>query len=641
MKIEFSHKKRHWALAALAMVISLACGYLTRTDLVYSPELWMIVPILLGLGVGSLFVMRIEVRSWWAMILEQMAVAVIGMYLLHCSILEGRMMMPFGLAGSTCISLVILFAGFALTGSIKWVGAVWFTLCYGFGLVDTIVTQLRGSVIVLNDFIAIGTALSVVDNYTIQWTVYMSLATAAYLVAMAMIFRVREIRPQLKRLRIRLLALGCAALASWYPLANMGHRIPQTYGGNGVRNHGILAEFLLELDDMFIREPEGYSQARVAESTAPYTAEAASSDEEKPHIIAIMIEAFSDLSMFENFKTDKEPLPFLKEIAGESIHGYAMASIVGGRTSISEWEFLTGNSMAFLPAGSTPYQQYLTAAPNSVVRLLKNEGYHCIGMHPYYEGNWNRNVAYRAMGFDETYFMEDLEWDEQVRFYVSDRAFVHQIINLFEHRDDEKPMFFFGVTMQNHGGYDTEGFESDIHLEGLSKDYDEVEQYLTLTSLTDAALRELVDYFRNCDEKVQVIFFGDHQPRLTDEFYKEMGLKDSNEKYLVPYVIWNNYDSQAKEAPLSSMNYLAAQMLESAGVEMPPYFDYLNAMSQTIPAINGIGYVYDGAFYTFEEPSGEEAEKLIADYEILQYANMFDDAADPALFVGEKAAGTD
>ena len=52
----------------------------------------MIVPILLGLGVGSLFVMRIEVRSWWAMILEQMAVAVIGMYLLHCSILEGRMM---------------------------------------------------------------------------------------------------------------------------------------------------------------------------------------------------------------------------------------------------------------------------------------------------------------------------------------------------------------------------------------------------------------------------------------------------------------------------------------------------------------------------------------------------------------------
>ena len=186
MKIEFSHKKRHWALAALAMVISLACGYLTRTDLVYSPELWMIVPILLGLGVGSLFVMRIEVRSWWAMILEQMAVAVIGMYLLHCSILEGRMMMPFGLAGSTCISLVILFAGFALTGSIKWVGAVWFTLCYGFGLVDTIVTQLRGSVIVLNDFIAIGTALSVVDNYTIQWTVYMSLATAAYLVAMAM-----------------------------------------------------------------------------------------------------------------------------------------------------------------------------------------------------------------------------------------------------------------------------------------------------------------------------------------------------------------------------------------------------------------------------------------------------------------------
>ncbi len=164
---------------------------------------------------------------------------------------------------------------------------------------------------------------------------------------------------------------------------------------------------------------------------------------------------------------------------------------------------------------------------------------------------------------------------------------------------------------------------------------------MSLTRLTDAALRELVDYFRNCDEKVQIIFLAIINPcsqMISDE---EVGLENSWQKYLVPYVIWNNYDSQAKEVPLSSMNYLAAQMLESAGVEMPPYFDYLEEAAQTVPAISSIGYVYDGAFYTFEEPSGEEAEKLIADYEILQYANMFDDAADPALFVGEKAAGGD
>ena len=641
MKIELTHKKWRWALAAIMLVLSVICGYFTRDYWLYSRNRWLIFSVLFGLGAGLLFTVRIEVKSWWAMILEQIVIAAAGMFLLHWPILEDRAMAAFGLVSSTCISLTILFVGFALTGSAKWFGVAWLTFCFGFGIVDAVVAQLRGSVIVLNDIFAIGTALTVVDNYTIDVTVHMCIAAAVYLVAMALVVRVREIRSQLKRLRIRLLALCCAALCAWYPLDNMGKKSPFTYGGFGVMRYGIPMEFLLELDDMFIREPEGYSEERVAALTSPYLADSTSDSEEKPHIIAIMIEAFSDLSVLGNVETNEVPLPFLKEIAGESIHGYAQASILGGLTSTSEWEFLTGNSMAFLPAGSTPYQQYLDSVSNSVVRALKNAGYHCIGMHPYYAGNWNRNAAYPMLGFDEIYFEEDLEWDERVRNYVSDRAFVHQIINLFENRNYEEPLFFFGVTMQNHGGYNIEDFESDIHLEGLSKDYHEVEQYLSLTRLTDAALRELVDYFRNCDEKVQIIFFGDHQPLFSDDFYEEVGLENSWQKYLVPYVIWNNYDSQAKEVPLSSMNYLAAQMLESAGVEMPPYFDYLEEAAQTVPAISSIGYVYDGAFYTFEEPSGEEAEKLIADYEILQYANMFDDAADPALFVGEKASGGD
>ena len=41
-----------------------------------------------------------------------------------------------------------------------------------------------------------------------------------------------------------------------------------------------------------------------------------------------------------------------------AIRGKAYASVFGAGTSASEFEFLTGNSMAFLPSGSIPYQQY-------------------------------------------------------------------------------------------------------------------------------------------------------------------------------------------------------------------------------------------------------------------------------------------
>ena len=293
MKIELTHKKWRWALAAIILILSVICGYFTRDYWLYSRNRWLIFSVLFGLGAGSLFTVRIEVRSWWAMILEQMAIAVIGMFLLHWPIMEDRTMLTFGLVSSTCISLTILFVGFAVTASAKWFGVAWLTFCFGFGIVDAIVSQLRGSVIVLNDIFAIGTALTVVDNYTIDVTVHMGIAAAVYLAAMALVIRVREIRPQLKRLRIRLLALCCAALCAWYPLDNMENKSPFTYGGFGIMRYGIPMEFLLELDDMFIREPEGYSEERVAELTAPYLAEAASESEEKPHIIAIMIEAVS------------------------------------------------------------------------------------------------------------------------------------------------------------------------------------------------------------------------------------------------------------------------------------------------------------------------------------------------------------
>lgn len=39
--------------------------------------------------------------------------------------------------------------------------------------------------------------------------------------------------------------------------------------------------------------------------------------------------------------------------------GKLYVSVKGGNTANTEFEFLTGNSMGFLPAGSVPYQQYI------------------------------------------------------------------------------------------------------------------------------------------------------------------------------------------------------------------------------------------------------------------------------------------
>ena len=55
--------------------------------------------------------------------------------------------------------------------------------------------------------------------------------------------------------------------------------------------------------------------------------------------------------------------------------GSVYVSVKGGNTPNSEFEFLTGTSMAYLPTGSIPFQQYINSSQLSIVSQLKDAGY--------------------------------------------------------------------------------------------------------------------------------------------------------------------------------------------------------------------------------------------------------------------------
>ena len=86
-----------------------------------------------------------------------------------------------------------------------------------------------------------------------------------------------------------------------------------------------------------------------------------------PTIIVIMNESFSDLSVLGELKTNVELTPFIDSLKENTTKGYALSSVFGAKTPNSEWEYLTGNSMAFLPSGSVVYQQYISDTPTSIV----------------------------------------------------------------------------------------------------------------------------------------------------------------------------------------------------------------------------------------------------------------------------------
>lgn len=71
-----------------------------------------------------------------------------------------------------------------------------------------------------------------------------------------------------------------------------------------------------------------------------------------PNIIVVMNESFSDLSVLGDFKTNEDYMPFLHSLqqgAENTVTGMLNVSVCGGNTADTEYEFLTGNTMAFLP----------------------------------------------------------------------------------------------------------------------------------------------------------------------------------------------------------------------------------------------------------------------------------------------------
>ena len=229
-----------------------------------------------------------------------------------------------------------------------------------------------------------------------------------------------------------------------------------------------------------------------------------------------------------------------------------------------------------------------------------------------------------------------MDWGETVRRYVSDRAYVSQVIRLFEENAANGPLFLFGVTMQNHSGYNDPDYPAQVHITNLAGELPDAEQYLTLVRETDDALGTLIDYFRNREEHVQIVFFGDHQPSLDKAFYAGVGMARDIQKYLVPFVMWDNRNPVEEEIPFVSVNYLPALTLRRAGVQMPAYFRFLEKLRETVPAMNHMGGLVDGAFVEYEQIEDADVLDALSDYEILQYGNMFDESLDRTWFVGSR-----
>lgn len=501
--------------------------------------------------------------------------------------------------------------------------------------VNYFVYLFRDNEFIFADLRSIGTGLSVAENYKL---VISDRGWHVILLSVLYVALVHFIPIQFKKLSyVRLLSGQCMVLSCMFVAFHINGINTETWEQKGTYRNGYVLNFVLSARDSFVSMPEGYDVEEIKKLEEEYgqTWENPLKDEleEKPTIIVVMNESFSDLSVIGEIETNAPLTPFLDSLKENTTKGYALSSVFGAKTPNSEWEFLTGGSMAFLPSGSVVYQQYISNEPVSVVSTLKNEGYTCVAMHPYYETGWSRNLIYPNLGFDETYFLDDFPQEDIIRNYVSDRELYQSIIERYETRGQNENLFLMSISMQNHGGYTGtyENFEEKYYKTGRS--YTDANQYFSLVRESDNALRELVTYFSQVEEPVEIVFFGDHQPSLNKKFYQLLNgkglsgltLAELEALYTVPFFIWTNYDTPEEEIEMTSLNFLSTMTLEKAGIDLPPYYQFMAKLRQVIPAINSRGYysLEKGRYLHVDNALGEEL-LWISRYEYLQYNSMFD-----------------
>ena len=523
------------------------------------------------------------------------------------------------------------------------------TVIYLLGLANHLVMLFRGEPLLVHDLLATGTALDVSASYVVQIDAGMIYATFLYLFVVVVglvLSEERKSKPHKRVLRL----MATTVLAAFLLYFNWG--TPEDFYYSWIREiNGYPFTFCINIKMLNTKEPSNYQvkelekwmpkagtspkkDIKATEGESTNKATQLYRDGVKPHIISVMSESLVDYKTLGNFDTNMDYMPFLHHLEENTIKGTTNVTVFGGGTCDTEYTYLTGNTTAYVPANARPYQLYLNELAPNLATTLNQQGYQSHAIHPGQPNAWNRNRAYAYLGFEDFYTAENFsDHDYARRMYISDWASYAMIKKIYEERGDQ-PLFIHNVTIQNHGPFygDISEYEDQITLEGLEGYYPAVEQYLTMVLETDKATEDLIRYFEDQEEPVAVVVFGDHHPKLEDQFYEEINggapmdewsPEDRQKLYNTPFYIWTNFDIEEKEMGVIGIQYLQSVLLEELGLKMPPYQQYLAELMKKYPIVNSEGVMDSMGNYYTNKNEMKNPEDLTR-YQHLLYNNIHD-----------------
>lgn len=433
-----------------------------------------------------------------------------------------------------------------------------FSICASFWIILSVISYLKSSnvyePVLLLDVFNISEALSAAAKYISVGTFILTVVGLALIIGIIVFFAKKEKKTPF-RLTNLIISIGVliVAVVSFFGVRGLSYTNTQNkYVRATYHTNGFAYSFFNYVLNSTVTEPDGYSPETatdiIADVEKSYTSTA--NPVEVQNVIVVQLESFCDPYLFRNAYPDlefeRDPMPYIRSLIEQNTSGTIDVPVFGGQTVKSEFEFLTGMNMDFLPNGYNPYVTHLyNNSVDSLVRRFEELGYSSTAIHSYQGEFFDRDEVYEQLGFDTFIPYEMMSGVEKKpgAIWANDQILVSEVNKVLDSTEGND--FVFTVTVQLHGKYNPYDGEYPIHMENFKDEVLEsrVAYYLSQMELFDKVIENLIKSLEERNEPTYVLFYSDHLPSL---FYgvDEM---DDDQKFTAQFFTWNNIGIEKKD----------------------------------------------------------------------------------------------
>jgi hypothetical protein len=330
-----------------------------------------------------------------------------------------------------------------------------------------------------------------------------------------------------------------------------------------LKTHGFFGAYWL------YRRAEQLPSADLTQRSSLPKPSAVKTSRVSPNIVVIQSESFFDpRRVYPQVKP--EVLQHFDRTRLESdLHGLFEVPAWGANTVRTEFSFLTGVDVLKLGVDRfNPYRRLINFGVPSLARLLQQQGYRTICVHPYPASFYQRDKLFPMLGFDQFVDISEFEAVTEQRkgecHFVGDEVVADKVLELLG-QESEQPTFVFVITMENHGPLHLESLPEADKQEWLTQPLPEgcedLGVYLRHLGHADQMIKRLTEGLASVGRPGTLAWYGDHVP-IMEKVYQQLATPSG----YTDYFIWRTQRAAMGEesrVPLLLQSHLlAAEVLK-------------------------------------------------------------------------------